>query len=142
MMALEQRISNTSSLGVSSDLRVHDSDAYVVMGIIRALYRRTFRALLINFFSQMASPSRPNAVDASPIRLLTYAFWHYASRNKNSSTCSTSFPSMTIFWSLGEISLHWYRLFSYPIFCMHFRAVRLTDGGLRILCLMINCYGL
>ena len=70
-MALRQRISNTSSLRVSLALRVHVSDAYVAMGTIRALYRRIFRALNIDFFFQIASLSRPNAVDASPIRLIT-----------------------------------------------------------------------
>ena len=37
MMDLRQRISNTSSLRVSLDLRVHVSDANVAMGTIRAL---------------------------------------------------------------------------------------------------------
>ena len=127
-MALRQRISNTSSLRVSLDLRVHVSDAYVAMGTIRALYRRIFRALHIDFFFQMASLSRPNAVDASPIRLITSLalFGTTLPRNTNSSTCSTSSPSMTIRWSLGEIVLHLAPfLFSYPIFGMHFRAVRL-----------------
>ena len=46
----------------------------------------------------MASLSRPNAVDASPIRLITslVLFGTTLPRNTNSSTCSTSSPSMTI----------------------------------------------
>ena len=51
-MALRSCILNTSSLRVSPDLRVHVSDAYVDMGTIRALYRRIFRVLLIDFFSK------------------------------------------------------------------------------------------
>ena len=54
-------------------------DAYVVLGTIRALYMRIFRALLIDFFP-MASLSRPNAVDASALHLMTsLAIWHYVS---------------------------------------------------------------
>ena len=66
-MALRQRISNTSSLRVSLDQMVHVSDANVAIGIIRALYR----AKHIDFLFQMASISRPNAADASLIRLIT-----------------------------------------------------------------------
>ena len=48
-MALRQRISNTSSLRISSDLRLHVWDVYMAIDTIRALYRRIFRAL--DFFS-------------------------------------------------------------------------------------------
>ena len=56
----------------------------------------------------MASLSRPNAVDASPIRHITCLtlFDTKLPRDTNSSTCSTSSPSMTICWSVGEINLH------------------------------------
>ena len=42
-----------------------------VCGTITAVYRHVFRALLINFFFQLTSLSRPNAVDSSPMRIMT-----------------------------------------------------------------------
>ena len=104
-MALRERISKTSSLRVSPDVRVHVFDVYVATDTIRVLYRRIFRALLIDFFFKMASLRRPNAVDASFLRRMTYLalFGITLPRNMKSSTCSTSSPSMTIRWSLGEI---------------------------------------
>ena len=80
----------------------------MAMGTIRALYRRIFKALLIDFFFQMASLSRPNAVDTSPMRhIISLAlFGTTLPRNTNSSTCSTYSPSMTIRWSFGDINLH------------------------------------
>ena len=107
-IALMQRFFTISSLHVSPDLRVQVLDAYVAMDTIRALYMRIFRALLIDLFYQMVSFSRPNTVDASLIHLITYLvlFGTTLPRNTNYSRCSTSFPSMTIRSSLGEIMLH------------------------------------
>ena len=77
-MALRQRISSTSSLRVSPDLRVHVSDAYVAMGTIRALYRRIFRTLLIfQMASQLAKGRRRYSYTSYDI---FSAIWHYALR--------------------------------------------------------------
>ena len=60
-MARRRCISDTKSLCVSLDVRVHVKDAYVAIGTIMALYMRIFRALPIDQFFQIASLSWPNA---------------------------------------------------------------------------------
>ena len=86
--------------------------------------------MLIDFFFQMASLSRPNAIDASPIRLIT-----------SLALFGTTLPRKTIFSTCSFFPVDDYSLvaredvfifgavyFHTPLFGMHLRAVRLTDG--------------
>ena len=74
-MALRQRISNTSSLRVSVDLRVHVSDAYVVVDTIRALFKRIFGALLIDFFFIMTLPKSQMTICWSHWEIILHFAW-------------------------------------------------------------------
>ena len=108
-----------------------------------ALHRHIFRALPGDLFFQMVI-LRLNAVDASPIRLVTSVapFGTALPRNTNSSTLFYLSPLMTIRLSLGETVLHLVPFIFIPHFSHAFLSCvvdkrsfsKIADGRFDIVC--------
>ena len=107
-IVLRHRISNTSSLSLSIFRSVQDSEPYVAIGKIRALYIRTLIDREMFWLDQILSLSLPKAQAARLIRLCTSSptAGTMLPRKVNLSTVSIASPFMVIFFLSLDITLH------------------------------------